>query len=175
MHRLRSRGFTLIEILVVVVVIGIIATGAVLAISTLGRDRDMENESARMVALLDYAREQAELQTRELGLFCQERGYEFLYFDPRRGIWDVIQDDEAFRARKLPDGLRMRLVVEAREVQLNKPKVTEERMPHLMVFSNGDLTSFEMTLSREGTDRRQIIAVDPKGLITSVDPDEKKK
>src|SRR5688572_22361283 len=65
--RARRAGFTLIEVLVVVVIIAIVATTAVLAVGTTGRDRELENESERMLALLNYTREQAELRTREYG------------------------------------------------------------------------------------------------------------
>src|SRR5438876_1062952 len=61
-----SAGFTLIEIMVVVVIIGVVAALMVLSFTLTGRDRELEKESDRLFALFTYAREQAELQTRLL-------------------------------------------------------------------------------------------------------------
>ena len=194
----RSRGFTLVEILVVVVIIGVISAGAVLAVSVIGQDRELEHETERLVGLLNYAKEQAELQTRELGVECTEHGYNFLAFDPRRGLWDDILEDDALRNRELPDGLELGLVVEGRPVALNKPKQKNKtkdktkdkkdtddkeglkkaklRQPDLMIFSNGDLTSFELSLARQGTDRKATLMADEQGRIDVVtDKDRKKK
>src|SRR5687767_6026688 len=66
--RRHGAGFTLIEMLVVVVIIAIMMATAMLSISATGRDRELEKESERLFALLNYTREQAELRTREFGL-----------------------------------------------------------------------------------------------------------
>ena len=52
--------------------------GAVLALGSFGTDRSLEQESKRLQALMAYARDQAELQTREFGLRLVPDGYEFV-------------------------------------------------------------------------------------------------
>src|SRR5580698_7293915 len=74
-RRARLRGFTLIEMLVVVVIIGILATSLVLSLGDTGRDRAMEQERDRLSALIAYAREQGDLQTLEFGLRLTPNGY----------------------------------------------------------------------------------------------------
>jgi general secretion pathway protein H len=167
------RGFTLIELLVVCAIIGIIVAGVVLSISVLGRDHALETERDRLFALLDYARDQASLQTRELGLYCTQDGYRFLAFDPRTNLWKDVTDDEALRARPLPDGLGIRLAVEAHDIVLTTaakadklPKSDPQNYkPQVMIFSNGDLTSFELTLERAGTDHSATIAPNADGQL----------
>src|SRR5580704_8110926 len=151
--RVRAAGFTLIEILVVVVIIGVLAAGMMLSVSLTGRDRELEKESDRLLALFTYAREQAELQTREYGVLFQDDGYEFLAYDGRRGAWRSVFEDDVLAARKLPDGLGFTLSVESRPVVLKRPKDSTDKTPQVMIFSNGDLTTFAAVLQRDGGTR----------------------
>lgn len=216
-----ASGFTLVEILVVVVIIGIISAGVLLSISLTGRDRELESESDRLYALVNYAREQAELQTREYGVIVHNDSYQFVSYDNHRGIWREVYEDEALRQRRLPAGLDFRLLVDARPIILTptdtakkppgkekaqdksaqdsggKPKTLEELLkaqnagklkdgvssgralgefsdtlnedkppaPQLMIFSNGDLSSFELTLERDGGLRSVTFAIDEKGQV----------
>ncbi len=168
----RASGFTLIEILVVVVIIGIITVGALLSLSFAGPDRELHTEGERLVDLMNYAQEQGELQTRELGLYCTDHSYRFLAFDARRNLWVPMDDDDALRARTLPDSIKLQLDVEGREVVLASPAdeqkkkiAPEDLQPHVMIFSNGDLTSFRMTLGREGTDQTVTLLPNRQGKI----------
>jgi general secretion pathway protein H len=160
-----SAGFTLIEILVVVAIIGVLAAAMLLSFTLTGHDRELEKESDRLFALFSYAREQAELQTREYGVLFQDDGYEFLTYDVRRSLWRSVTEDDALSARRLPDGLGVRLAVEARPVVLTRPKDAKDKAPQVMIFSNGDLTSFAATLEREGGVRSVTVTQDDKGQI----------
>ena len=160
-----AAGFTLIEILMVVLIIGLVSAGVLLSFGLTGRDRELEKESDRLLALFNYTREQAELQTREYGVLFEDDGYEFLTYDVHRAIWRSVEEDDALGARRLPDGLGVRLVVEARPVVLSRPKDSEDRTPQVMIFSNGDLTSFSATLERDGGRRSVTLAQDDKGQI----------
>jgi general secretion pathway protein H len=173
-----SRGFTLIELLVVVLIIGIMAVTIVLSINITGRDSQLEKESERLYALVTYAREKAELQTREFGLFLHDNDYEFLTYDARKALWRSVEEDESLRRRELPVGLTLRLAVEGRPVVLKRAqeekkardekeqeKIDRERIPHVMIFSNGDLTPFWINLEREDAGRSIAMASTDAGKI----------
>lgn len=173
----RARGFTLIEILVVVVIIAIVTVGAVLSLSVLGHDDELDTERDRLVDLLNYARDQASLQTRELGLYCTVDGYRFLEFNPLTNLWQDVTEDDALRPRQLPDGVHIDLSIESHDVVLKtsadaqKARVTDAQnyKPHVMIFSNGDLTSFVLTLERDGTDHRAAIEPDDQNRVVAHD------
>ncbi len=198
---LRSGGFTLIEILVVIVIIGIVIAGAVLSMSFTGPERELRTEGDRLADLMNYAQEQGELQTRELGLYCTDHSYRFLAFDARRQLWVAINDDDALKPRTLPDAIRLQLQIEGREVVLASVADEQQKaaahggaqdsspasapggaaagaltpadlQPHVMIFSNGDLTSFRVTLARDGSDATVAVQPDRQGRIKVKVPKE---
>jgi general secretion pathway protein H len=158
-------GFTLIELLVVVAIIAVLTAGAVLSLGLFGRDSGLEREGDQLYALMNYAREQAELQTREYGILFEESGYEFLVYDGLLGQWKSANGDDAFVARKLPDGIGVRLIVDARPVVLKRPADAHDKTPQVMIFADGDLSSFEATLERDGGVRWITVTQDDKGQL----------
>jgi len=148
----RGAGFTLIEILVVLLIIGIMIAGAVLSIGVTGGDRDLEKERERVLALTDYLRDQAGLQNREYGMRCFIGGYEFMVFDARTGLWQRLQDDTMTAVRRLPTGLEMEVRIEGRSIVLPRQQETRvDAAPQILLFSSGDLNLFELTLRRNVT------------------------
>jgi hypothetical protein len=83
----------------------------------------------------------------------------------RRNLWRSVFEDDALAARKLPDGLDVRLSVEGRPVVLTRPKDAKDKTPQVMIFSNGDLTTFAATLEREGGTRSVTLTQDDKGQV----------
>jgi general secretion pathway protein H len=163
--RASAAGFTLIEIMVVVVIIALISTGVILSVNLTGRDNELEKESNRLLALVNYTREQAELQTREYGILFQEDSYEFVSYDPRRALWRGVFEDDALRQRKLPDGLDIKLIVEGRPVVLQRPKDSKDKTPQVMLFSTGDISSFEVTIERDAGVHSVSLAPNDKGDV----------
>lgn len=164
----RIAGFTLLEVLVVIVIIGIIVSAATLGIGVLGRDREAEDQTRRFWAVLQQAREEAELQSLDVGVYLAASGYEFLRYDRRRSEWQPFIDDALYAARELPEGLRFKLWLDSREVVL-KPTLAErtppeddeddedreddkkddQPPPQIMVLSSGDVMPFDLQVERD--------------------------
>jgi general secretion pathway protein H len=155
-------GFTLVELAIVAFIIALMAAVAIVAIGSERRDEELVKEAERLDALFDYVREQAELQTRDYGLLVSRTGYTFVVYDVIANQWRAADEDDALRERKFPEGILPSVIVEGRPIVLDrkrkdekKKKEIEDFTPQLMVFANGDLTSFDMTLER-GSDSARI-------------------
>jgi len=146
----RQRGFTLIEILVVVVIIALMAAVMTVAVGALGGDRQIEEEADRIADVLSVTLEQAELEGRDYGLRVEPDGYEVMVFDGRRG-WTPAGGDRWFEWHGLPPGLSVSLEAEGRLVLLRKAETPESRLPHIVTFSSGDVTPYRITLTRSSS------------------------
>jgi type II secretion system protein H len=145
---MRQRGFTLVEILVAMVIIGFMIAAVTLSAGFGQNDGPLETERDRILALTDHLREQGALQGREYGLRCYEGGYQFLVYDARTRLWSDGADD-LLRARALPAGLQMRLWIEGRQVVLPEAEVDPDQLtPQILLYSSGELNLFELELRR---------------------------
>jgi general secretion pathway protein H len=165
----RQHGFTLLELLVVITIIGIIITVATLSIGVLGEDRELESESDRLTDVIALALEQAQLEGRDYGLRIDDSSYEVQMFDGRTQRWLTVDDDPWFRAHQLPAGVVFALTLEGRRILLareNKDKpVPEEKLPQLVLYASGDATPYELRMSRPGTPQWIGLAGAPDGSI----------
>ena len=162
----RARGFSLIEIMVVITIIGLIT--AVVMIKFVGNNRDtgLDQEAERLSALFDYVREQAELQTRDFGFRANDSGYSFVVFDVIANQWRPVEEDDALRDRELPGGLEPHVVVEGRSIVLEREKKNlKDFQPQILIFANGDLSSFEISLQREGAEQSARLYTDEQSDI----------
>jgi general secretion pathway protein H len=165
-----AAGFTLVELMVVVVIIGVVIAGMVLSIGGPGRDTQLEQERDRLAALIDYVRERAAMQTIEYGLRCETGGYRFVLYDARAAAWREDPLDESLRARTLPAGLEIALSVEDRAIVLPKrtdpkAKAPVDLTPQVMLYSSGELTSFKLRLARTGTERSALLTGTAAGKL----------
>jgi len=168
-----ASGFTLLEVLVVVIIIGIITSMAVISVKVLGGDHEMDQETARLQAILVQSREDAMLLGTDVGLRVDARGYDFLRYDSRREIWQTVTDDPMLRARTLPDGMTAELRLEGRDLVL-KDRVPsaglladgeQPVLPQVVVQASGDLVPFDIVLKRDGTEEERRIAGTLEGRI----------
>ena len=139
--RARQPGFTLIEILVVLVVVGLLAALAVFTMGGSSQQRELENEVRELFLLMQTASEQAVLNNTELGLKLAEDGYRFVAFQDRTGDWEAA-GERLFRARSLPPWLTVTTFIASDAPRLASAE--DRLLPDVVFFSSGMTTPFEL-------------------------------
>jgi general secretion pathway protein H len=150
--RRTGAGFSLIELLVVVVIIGIFAGAAVLSLGIVGNDRDIEREVFRLQTLLELISEEAVLQNRDYGIEFSETGYRFYLYDPETFLWFEPANDRFLSQRTLDFPLSLGLTLEDREITLDiefEEDEVDEPEPQVIVLASGEMTPFDVSFYRD--------------------------
>lgn len=178
----KANGFTLIEILVVVIIIATITGIALLSINLIGDDRELATERKRLATLIELAQDEAMMQGREFGLELMTSTYRFVEFDPFTTRWSEVVGDEMFRTRQMPQDVELELYVEDKRIVLeNEPQSIEESdenepsltaktyAPHIFLFSSGESTAFEIRLTRLLNEQQLALRGDVFGELELID------
>lgn len=158
----RSGGFSLLELLVVTTIIAVFAGVAVLSLGTLGSDRDLQREAARLQSLIDLLTEEAVLESRDYGLLFSETGYRFYVFDYATLTWLEPAGDRLLAARTLEQPLQLSLALDDRPVRLMQDfedmDFNEQPEPQVTVLGTGEVTPFEVGFFRELNGGRFVVS-----------------
>jgi general secretion pathway protein H len=181
----QSLGFTLIEILVVIMIVGTILSIVVLSTGIVPEDEELRTERTRMTALLETVQDEAMMQGREFGLEIMTSAYRFVEFDPLTRRWMEVPGDDLYRLRELPEGIEFELYIDDKRVQLkNDPQTIKNSddtdmvpgdavfIPHLYIFASGEASAFELRLNRPQTRNELIMRGNILGEIEFGEDDE---
>jgi general secretion pathway protein H len=183
--RQQQRGFTLIEIMVVVVIVATIVSIALLSVGVVGEDNELDQERLRLATLIEMAQDNAMMQGREFGVELMRSSYRFVEFDPLTRQWAEVPGDELYRLRYLPEGVEFVLYIDDKLIPLEEdPKNLGDDsdsmiasgvnpyLPHLFVFASGEANVYEIRLRRPQTDHELIMRGDVLGQIRFGEDDE---
>ena len=173
-------GFTLLEMLVVVVIIGIVLSFSVLSLGGDRRGEELDREAHQFTELLRLAAEQTVLSGEEWGVQISTDSYRFLVYTDKG--WVVQEEDPLFRERTLTEGTELDVELEGREVVLGANLDTDtddtadkdeadKLKPTLFILSSGEISPFVMRLSAKETEQRFEVKVDARGVLTVGTPE----
>jgi len=167
----RRGGFTLLEVMVVVVIIAILTTIAVLSVGVLGSDRELDSEGDRFTDVIAAATEQAQLEGRDYGIWFGATRYEVLTYEQLGQTWQSVVDDRLYQSHELPAGLAMRLEMEGRPITPASEVPGIARVPQVLLYASGDASPYSLTLSRDGSQSKWIVAGQGDGTLVIAHPE----
>jgi general secretion pathway protein H len=160
-----ARGFTLIEILVVLVIIAVMTGAALYRITVTGVDRGLDIEGDRLCDVVQAANQQSGLEGRDLGIRFIPDGYEVLAFSGFSNKWAAVTDDRTYERHSLPAGVHLAVELEGKAAVLKMPTEEEPASPQVIISAAGDASSYRVTFTREGTDHEFVIEGQTDGTL----------
>lgn len=170
-------GFTLIEIMLVLLIIGIMVGLAAISLST-NPATTVDREARRLLAVLNEASDEAISSGTELALALTQDGvgesqYRLMLFDKQDLSWKLPDEEIAasgiWRPHTLADDVSIELTLEghslsaqqleqmARVQALGGP---ERVRPSILLLSSGELTPFTLQITHRDTDYRATLESD---------------
>ena len=167
---MRSKGFTLVEVLIVMLIITVVISLTVLSVTSTGRDSQLDEESRRIEGLLGLLHERALLEGRDFGLRIGPTAYEFVAYDTRRNLWLMLDQEREFRHRELPKGITFQLQLDSQTVVI-KPIDRDlsngaPPNPQIAIAASGEGTPFRLILVRDATQAKTAVDGDALGKIS---------
>lgn len=141
-----SRGFTLIEILIVIVIIGITIGFALIAFGDFGEGRRILFSAEQLTNNLKLAQQQAILETSTLGLRIDSAGYQIMRYQ-NSSQWQPISNKGIFKVNYFPKNSVVILKTNTKPAQ---------GTPAIIINSSGDMTPFTLEF---GANKEHIVAV----------------
>ncbi|WP_057832766.1 type II secretion system minor pseudopilin GspH [Colwellia sp. TT2012] len=160
---IKHRGFTLIEVMVVIVLIGLMASLVQFNFSGNNPADKLKHESARFAAIFAVAADYGMLNNIELGLVVKKDSYQFLGYDGTR--WTEIPEQDWLANVTLPEGIELSLELDDLPIDepllfdadtfreqdeddftlLSKEEQEEKIIPQVYILSGGDISPFSVT------------------------------
>ncbi|HNK17307.1 MAG TPA: prepilin-type N-terminal cleavage/methylation domain-containing protein [Piscinibacter sp.] len=117
----RRTGFTLIEVMVVLVIMGVVGIGISVGLHSL-HQRDIEHALKRLRLVLEATADRAQVRGRPIVIEFLPDGYRFAALDVDDN-WRPLTDPPVFAERPLPQGLRWQGLRLAGQTQPATPRL----------------------------------------------------
>jgi len=169
-----QQGFTLIEVLLVVLLIGIVTGIVLLAASPNDSSRVVSNEAERLADALNLASDEAVNNNQQMGLLLDEKSYYFVTLDEQSQTWEA-SSEPLFSLHELAPTVSLHLLKDDSQkvvvLDSNKDKDNEQQAitPQVLLLSSGESSSVILELASEDGSQQKIV-VDDLGTVT-LNPD----
>lgn len=165
-NQAKQHGFTLLEIMLVLLLIGMVSVGVVMTLpNSLDSEQDVRWQAQRFRTLLQLAEDEALISGLELGLVFEENSYQFAFYDYQTKKWLPVMDRQIQGKVELPDTLKMHYLPGGTlwdEIDTEKQNafIDEDDLvsiagaeevvtlrPQVYVMSSGEVSPFSLTFS----------------------------
>ncbi|PPC91308.1 MAG: type II secretion system protein GspH [Methylobacter sp.] len=142
----RSRGFTLIEVLITLVLIGVVTGMAFLSMGNAGPRDQQKLEAERLLRILELASQEAVAGGKVIGVEFFSKGYRFAELGKKD--WQPELRDDIFRPRTLTPPVQLALSLGKADVKISSAPVRGvPPKPQIFLTPDGDMALFRIQLA----------------------------
>jgi len=182
-RRNNESGFTLIEVMLVVLIMGLVAGYALYTVDNSAPQNKVERSAKKLAALTQLTLDKAVLTGRDFGIAFSEDNYHFVELVEQR--WQAATDPllgeqsleyidmslsvEGFEWLPDLDSFASNDIFTEREVDRERDEQEKPHIPQLLILSSGELTPFVVnfriaeSLSEGLTEQQQQYQIEIKG------------
>ncbi|MCH1930465.1 type II secretion system minor pseudopilin GspH [Shewanella sp. A25] len=188
MVKLRQAGFTLLEVMLVVLLMGLTAAAVTMSIGNSGPKQALEKTAQQFIAATELVLDETVLSGYFIGIVVEKDHYQFVYYND--GKWNPLEQDKLLASKQMEPGVVMNLVLDGMPLvqedeeedswfdePLIEPSAEDKKKhpePQILLFPSGEMTAFELSFITK-TDRGPIdvlVVGDALGRLSLGRPDE---
>lgn len=163
-----SRGFTLLELMVVIAIIAILAGFMTVNLNFKNTPKTIQQQALRLGLLMQEASDQAIYSRAQIGIRFHPESYEFYFLgtteDGGPGAWEMLEDDK-LRFKPVNETLVFQadisglpIILETLEDEKAGLNEDEQIKPHIFFLSNGEIMpDFDIKVADEDERYRQRV------------------
>lgn len=156
-HRRFSRGFSLLELLTVLIIVGVLAGAVVLSFTGSNERRSLHTHAERLMLSIELARQKSTLANQIWGVRVSSDTYEFVRLLDD-GAWGLVADSPfTYFAPGSDYGMRVRLL----DGTVIKRRTSNTSLaPDILLFPSGETSPFEIRLTHSATRAERFVIGD---------------
>lgn len=163
-----TQGYSLLELMIAMVVIGVVTSIAALSFSNFGAGVG-EKALERLRLDVQLLGNESIVRSELLGLSFHNNGYAFMRLDVESESWQLIVKDRFLKPRKFDAAINVNIVVDDSPLPLGDSSVLE---PQIISLPTGEVTPFTYQLESAAEGFIEQLRFDALGRVIKEKEDE---
>lgn len=167
-----SSGFTLLEIMLVILLMGMTAAAVTLTMGVKGPKEQMQHNAKQFIASVELILDEAVLSGKLIGIEVDNHSYQFVYRQNNK--WQAFTSDRLLAKREMPPEITLELQIDGlplvqndeedetffdkpfEEADLGFEKEANPIDPQVLIFPSGEMTNFTLNFYSKNDDNQEI-------------------